>query len=134
MTEAVDAVVAAARPGACASDLYQIATEAMHSAGFTRFRHTHVGHGIGVEARDAPVLTARQPWLPAFADGHDLVLEPGMVLNVEVPCGVLGDGGYQHELTFVVGQDDAALLTRRHPYYLAADGSVDEIAVAVPVG
>ncbi|MFI6707696.1 M24 family metallopeptidase [Nonomuraea sp. NPDC050478] len=130
VTAAVDAVLAAARPGVTASALYTLARDTMYAAGITRFRHSHVGHGIGVEARDAPLLAPAQPWMPRFRPGErDLTLREDMVLNVEVPFGILGEGGYQHELTFLVVRNGIRLLTRRHPYYVAMSDHVDEIEV-----
>lgn len=130
VTAAVDAVLAAARPGITASALYALARDTVYAAGLTHFRHTHVGHGIGVEARDAPLLAPAQPWMPRFRAGErDFALAEGMVLNVEVPFGILGDGGYQHELTLLVTANGSELLTRRHPYYVASGDRIDEIEV-----
>lgn len=128
LTEGLDAVLDAARPGITAGALYALAGDTIRRAGVRAFRHPHVGHGIGVEARDLPLLAAGRPVLPRFlADRHDVVLTEGMVLNVEVPFGVLGAGGYQHEVTFVVEAAGSRLLTRRHPYYVADPGGVHEI-------
>lgn len=131
LTEGLDAVLGAALPGVGAATLYALAGDTIRRAGVPAFRHPHVGHGIGVEARDLPLLAAAQPGLPRFLpDRDDLALAEGMVLNVEVPYGVLGEHGYQHEVTFVVEHGGTRLLTRRHPYYVAAEDGVHETTPA----
>lgn len=128
LTAGLDAVLETARPGVTAARLHQVASDVIRKAGIPGFRHPHVGHGIGVEARDLPVLAPTQPFLPRFADDSpDVELAEGMVLNVEVPFGIVGDGGYQHELTFLVETSGVRLLTPRHPYYVAHDHGVESI-------
>lgn len=109
-----------ARPGMRVSELYQRVMSEVHTRGVAQFAHPHVGHGIGVEARDIPVLTSRQGERPVFIQGEfDPLIEVGMVLNVETPLSLLGEGGYQQEVTMHIGEAGNELLTPLHPYYIA---------------
>ena len=60
------------------------------------------GHGIGLQLYDMPTL----------APADRTVLEPGMVLNVELPYYELGFGSMQIEDTLVVTDAEPLLLSR----------------------
>lgn len=68
------------RPGITASQLFQQTVDAVRRSGIPHYRRHHVGHGIGVEVYDPPVLTA----------AADLPIETGMVINIETPYYELG--------------------------------------------
>jgi Xaa-Pro aminopeptidase len=62
------------------------------------------GHTIGYEAREfpfvlGPAVPVDEPFLPSTSN---IPLPPGATINVEIPLGRLGWGGYQIEKTFVV--------------------------------
>ena len=76
------------------------------------YRSHHVGHGIGIEIYDPPLIQ------PATASselsgpgGSDQPIEQGMVLNVETPYYVLGKHGMIVEDTFLVTDDGVRYLT-----------------------
>jgi Xaa-Pro aminopeptidase len=63
------------------------------------------GHGIGIEARDYPLLTRRNGRRikdDVVDISSDLQLEAGMVVNLEVPVFTAGVGSMQTEQSFVV--------------------------------
>lgn len=65
------------------------------------YRRQHVGHGIGVEYYDLPVLTPNA----------DTPLEPNMIFEVETPYYRLGVGGTFIEDTVLVNDRGSEILT-----------------------
>lgn len=96
------AAIAAMAPGRTAGEIFDIAVSAVHRAGLTHYRRTHVGHGIGLEAYDPPTLRAGDP----------TVLEPGMVFCVETPYYEWGWGGMQVEDLVEITATGHRVLTR----------------------
>jgi Xaa-Pro aminopeptidase len=90
------------RPGVAAKDVFAAAVEATREAGIPHYRRHHVGHGIGLDTYDAPMLN----------DTTETPLEPGMVFEVETPYYELGFAGLQVEDTVVVTEDGCRVLTR----------------------
>jgi Xaa-Pro aminopeptidase len=101
--------LAAARPGRRSSDVYAAVMDAVRSNGLPAYTYSMCGHGIGVEPRDYPTIAPANP--ETAGPTTDPVLEPGMVLNIEVPIISLGREGYQHEITFVVREEGPQLLS-----------------------
>lgn len=99
-----DAIARAAVPGAAAKDLYRIAAdiaETEHVAEFFmghRYHAGFVGHGVGIEINELPVLAPRS---------HD-VLEAGMAFAVEPKFVVPGIGAAGIENTYVVRENGPA--------------------------
>lgn len=100
--EGCDLILEHVRPGARVADLFEVAVKAVQEAGIPQYRRHHVGHGIGIEVYDPPLL----------APTSDDVLEEGMVVNVETPYYEFGFGGVQVEDTVVVTGDGYRLLTQ----------------------
>jgi Xaa-Pro dipeptidase len=96
---ALDAVLAAARPGAVAGDLDRLARSQIAEAGYTYPHHT--GHGVGSglheEPRIVPDATA--------------ALEAGMVIAFE-PAGFGGGIGARIEHTVLIGAHGPEILTQ----------------------
>jgi Xaa-Pro aminopeptidase len=86
---------AATRPGMPASRLFDETIQAVRAAGIPHYRRHHVGHGIGAEVYDPPVLNASTP----------TPIEAGMVINIETPYYELGWGAVHVEDPYVVGAD-----------------------------
>jgi len=90
------------RPGVAAKDVFAAAMEASRESGIPHYRRHHVGHGVGLDTYDAPLLDATT----------ETPLEPGMVFEIETPYYELGFGGLQVEDTVVITEDGCRLLTR----------------------
>lgn len=97
-----DAAIAAAKPGITGGELFDLTVEAVREAGVPHYRRHHVGHGIGAEVYDPPLL----------APGVDIPLEEGMVMNIETPYYEFGFGAAHVEDPFVVQSGDNVLLTK----------------------
>ena len=89
------------RPGLSVREFFERVMACVREAGIPHYRRHHLGHGIGVEVYDPPLL--------APADEH--VIEAGMVLNVETPYYELGWGGVHVEDPFLVGESGNKWLT-----------------------
>ena len=103
-TRAIEAAV----PGRPVSEVYDAAHRVAQDRGFadhfmTRALHDvpYVGHGVGVEIDEGPLLTPR----------NRTVLEEGMVLAIEPKVIVPGWGGMTVEDTVVLTRDGARRLT-----------------------
>lgn len=95
------AAIARIRPGRAVADMFDHAVRAARSNGIPRFDRRHVGHGIGLEPYDLPILLA----------ASDDSLEAGMVVNVETPYYEVGFGGLQLEDTLVVTEEGVEFLS-----------------------
>lgn len=83
------------RPGMTGGDVFRLTMEATREAGAPHYQRHHVGHGIGAEVYEQPIL----------ADANTVEIEAGMVLNTETPYYEFGTGGIHVEDPFVVGAD-----------------------------
>lgn len=105
--EICEAVRRAARPGAKASALYELAHGIAAEAGLVHMFMGHrqqagfVGHGLGIEINEAPVLAPRS---------RD-VIEAGNVFAVEPKFVIPGVGAVGIENTYVVDEDETRCLT-----------------------
>lgn len=95
-----EAGIECARPGLPVADLFHTVTETVRSSGIPHFQRHHVGHAIGLEAYDDPVLTA---------DSTD-ALEAGMVINIETPYYEFGFGAVNVEDPILIQADSAPRL------------------------
>jgi Xaa-Pro dipeptidase len=89
------------KPGVIAKDIFNTAVQAVIDAGIPTYKRQHVGHGIGVEYYDLPVLTP----------SSETPLEAGMVFEVETPYYRLGVGGAFIEDTVVITETGAEIIT-----------------------
>jgi Xaa-Pro dipeptidase len=90
-----------AKAGVKAEDVFHATVARVREAGIPDFRRHHVGHGIGIDIYDPPLL----------APGDETILEQGMVLNIEPPYYEIGTGALAVEDTFVVTKGRPELLT-----------------------
>lgn len=99
------------KPGAMPSVIYEALHEAIRRCGVER--PFAMGHGIGIEERDHPII---QKPFPSFDDGllkgsYDMSLETGMVINIEVNHWEFGVGGLKSEISTLVTPSGWELLT-----------------------
>lgn len=101
------AIAAKARPGVAAKDLYELAAEMANHAGLSDYFMGHrqkagfIGHGVGIEINEAPVLA------PCSRD----ILAEGMVFALEPKFVIPGTGALGIENTYVVTADGVEKLT-----------------------
>jgi len=95
------AAIEAMRPRVTAASVFKTAVETVRRAGIPDYQRHHCGHGIGVEAYEEPMI----------ASSDETVLEPGMVINVELPYYKLGFGSPVVEDTVVVTESGVEYLT-----------------------
>jgi Xaa-Pro dipeptidase len=102
---ATEAGIAAAVPGATATDLWAAMMKVLEAAGMRGNNVGRLGHGLGLQLTEPP---SNMP-------GDETVLEPGMVITIEP--GMEYDSGKMivHEENVVITPDGAQLLTRRAP-------------------
>jgi Xaa-Pro aminopeptidase len=105
LRKGIDAILRLVRPGARAGDLFRAGVETVRET-IPHYQRHHVGHAIGLEFYEAPILNDA-----AGPAGGDARLEEGMVINVELPYYELGLGGLQIEDTLVVRPGGYELLT-----------------------
>ena len=100
---AEDAMIENARPGKRASEIFDVCVEAARKGGIAHYQRHHVGHAIGLDVYETPLL----------APGQDTVLQAEMVLNVEAPYYEVGFGALHIEDPIVVRSDGGHLLSAR---------------------
>ena len=116
--EALQRSLAAVKPGVAGRDVYVVASELFHEAGYPTGLHKKdgevlengffhgLGHGVGLEVHE-------QPWLSRYpgelVEGDVITLEPGLYRN--------GYGGCRLEDLVLVTKDGGELLTD-YPYDL----------------
>lgn len=101
LTKGVKKGIEHIRPGVSASEIFHTVVETVRREGIPHYQRNHVGHGIGLDGYDLPLLSA----------GSSDVLEAGMVLCIETPYYELGRVGLQVEDMLVVRSDGAEMLT-----------------------
>ena len=95
-----DEAIAGTRPGMTGGDVFHLTMQAVRENGEPAYRRHHVGHGIGMEVYEQPIL----------ADGNVVEIEAGMVINTETPYYEFGIGAVHIEDPFVVGQAGVNML------------------------
>jgi len=87
--------IAETKVGMTGAELFNITMEATRKAGHTAYRRHHVGHGIGAEVYEAPILR------PSSQE----IIEAGAVINIETPYYEFGLGALHVEDPYVVRAD-----------------------------
>lgn len=88
------------RPGMTGGEVFHLTMQGVRDNGEPRYRRHHVGHSIGAEVYEQPIL----------ADGNDVVIEAGMVINIETPYYEFGVGAIHVENPFVVAESGPNLV------------------------
>jgi len=108
----IDALLETINPGVSIARLSEVAIRAVRDNGIPHYQRHHVGHGIGLEMYEAPLLVGPGGSRDIHRLGDaDTVLEEGMVINIELPYYELGLGGLQIEDTLVLRERGYELLT-----------------------
>jgi Xaa-Pro aminopeptidase len=76
--EAHDRAIMEIKPGARAKDVDRAARDFIAAAGFGAYFGHGLGHGVGLETHEAPVLNARSK--AVLAEGNVVTVEPGIYL------------------------------------------------------
>jgi Xaa-Pro aminopeptidase len=113
--EAAQAGLAAAidsiKPGVAAGTVFDAAILAAREAGLESYRRHHVGHSIGLEPFEPPLLAAAE----------DTELQQAMVLRVEAPYYVIGWGGVTVMDTVLVTRGGSRVMNRAARGLIALD-------------
>lgn len=102
---ATRAVVAAARPGATPDGLVRAANALIEERGYGRYARAVIGHGIGCETMEPPLLVA----------GDQTPLQPGMVLCVEPRIDIPEVGGACVEEEVIITDGEPEIISRFEP-------------------
>ena len=89
------------RAGMSGAQVFELTMRAVHEAGFKHYRRHHVGHGIGLEPYEFPIL----------APSNEDYIEEGMVLSVETPYYEFGLGALHVEDPILIGKNGNIQLT-----------------------
>jgi Xaa-Pro aminopeptidase len=98
---AVQAALAAAKPGVKAKDIDRAAREVITAAGYgANFLH-RTGHGLGIDVHEGPYITATS----------ESVLEEGNVFSIEPGIYLAGDFGIRLEDIVILRAEGAEILS-----------------------
>lgn len=106
-----NAVAAQLKPGAVPAQIYRTVMSGLEAEflkdfmGFGNRRVKFLGHGIGLQIDEFPVI----------AEGFDEPLQEGMVLALEPKKGIKGVGAVGIENTFIVTPGGGRCITGAHP-------------------
>ena len=98
LRRANEAVEAALKPGVTGKEAHELAERVLAEGGFGGCMGHGLGHGVGIDVHELPVLNSRNE-LP-LAAGNVVTVEPGIYLPGEFgmrleDCGVITDRGYE---------------------------------------
>jgi Xaa-Pro aminopeptidase len=99
---AVQAALAAARPGVPASTVDQAARRVIADAGYRDAFVHRTGHGMGLEGHEPPWIT----------ETSDTILRPGMVFSIEPGIYLQGRFGIRLEDIVILHEDGPEVLSR----------------------
>jgi len=100
--QAHDRAIAAVRPGISCRDLDAVARDYIREQGYEPYFGHGLGHGVGLEIHEKPVLSPRS----------EALVEEGMVFTIEPGIYLPGFGGVRIEDTVAVTADGCVILTQ----------------------
>lgn len=98
---AVQAALAAAKPGARAKDVDAAARGVISDAGYGEYFVHRTGHGLGIEVHEQPYITATS----------EMVLDEGMVFSIEPGIYLPGRFGIRLEEIVILRADGAEIFS-----------------------
>ena len=104
---AIEEGISFCAPGVATSALYHRVMREMRKH-VADYEIAYVGHGIGLEMYDPPLIAERPSDI--YGMGADAILEEGMVVNLEVPYQHYGLGGLQLEESLLITKSGAVPL------------------------
>lgn len=102
-------MIAAAKPGMPINELFRTAYEYVKEQ-YPCYQRGHCGHSISMGP-----ATAEEPYINSFTDR---LLEPGMILAMEVPCYIRDFDGFNIEDMILITETGCEVLTPKTPHYL----------------
>lgn len=96
--------VAACAPGITTGELDKIARDSMKEEGYGDLFTHGLGHGVGLDIHEKPVLKSKHP-------ESGTVLQPGMVVTIEPGAYIPDLGGIRIEDTLIVTEDGNETIT-----------------------
>ena len=102
ITAVQEKTLQALRPGITTAEVYRIALAEIRRLGWTMFDSEMFGHSLGLSFHENPLI------IPS----SDTVLEPNMVINVEIPVSPTKLGAFNMEDTSVITRSGAERLSR----------------------
>lgn len=100
--DAHDRAIEAVKAGVSCAEIDRIAREYIEAAGLGRFFVHSTGHGVGLDVHEPPRLAATT----------QMILEAGMVINIEPGVYLPGQWGIRIEDTVLVRERDCEILTK----------------------
>jgi Xaa-Pro aminopeptidase len=93
--------IAEVRAGMSGKDVFELTMKATREAGAPHYRRHHVGHNIGAEVYEQPIM----------APNNEELIEIGTIVNIETPYYEFGLGALHVEDPFVVRENSNEVLT-----------------------
>lgn len=101
LLEAQQETISAMKPGILISDLFKIGVEIVRRSGYPKYARGLIGHGVGLEVHDEPLISN---------DNHTIV-EPNMVLALEIPYYIEGKAGFNIEDVCLITENGRDILS-----------------------
>ncbi len=103
--KAQERAVEACAPGKTTGELDKIARDSIKAAGYGDLFTHGLGHGIGLEIHERPVLRSKPP-------ESETILQPGMVITIEPGIYIPGVGGVRIEDSIIVTEEGGEVITK----------------------